>query len=101
LALLLPFLTSVPDLGAWPDYWVSVEFLHAPIPRRASGSTTTRWWTDERYCKAKQMLKNLPVVNDAAKRALGVATKLNNKDCPTDEIHVQALYKLVKGNYMA
>jgi len=30
LALLLSFLTSGPDLGAWPDCWVSVEFLHAP-----------------------------------------------------------------------
>jgi len=25
----------------WPDCWVSVEFLHAPIPRKGSGSTTT------------------------------------------------------------
>jgi len=33
LALLLPFLTSGPDLGAWPDCWVSVEFLHAAISR--------------------------------------------------------------------
>jgi len=30
---LLPFLTSGSDLGAWPDCCVSVEFLHAPIPR--------------------------------------------------------------------
>jgi len=37
----LPFLTSGPDLGAWPDCWVSVEFLHALIPRKGSGSTTT------------------------------------------------------------
>jgi len=35
------FLTSGPDLGAWPDYWVSVKFFHAPIPRKGSGSTTT------------------------------------------------------------
>jgi len=34
LALFLPFLTSGPDLGARPDCWVSVKFLHAPIPRR-------------------------------------------------------------------
>jgi len=26
---LLPFFISGPDLGAWPDVWVSVEFLHA------------------------------------------------------------------------
>jgi len=36
-----PFLTSGTDLGAWPNCWVSVEFLHAPIPRKGSGSTTT------------------------------------------------------------
>jgi len=38
---LLPFLTSGPDLGAWPDCWASVEFLHAPITRKGSSSTTT------------------------------------------------------------
>jgi len=41
LALLLSFLTSGLDLEAWPDSWVSVEFLHAPIPRKGSGITTT------------------------------------------------------------
>ena len=30
-----------PDLGVWPDCWVSAEFLRAPIPRKGSGSTTT------------------------------------------------------------
>ena len=30
-----------PDLGAWPDCCVSMEFLRAPIPRKGSGSTTT------------------------------------------------------------
>jgi len=33
-SLLLPFLTSGPDLGAWPD---SVEFLHAPHPSEGVG----------------------------------------------------------------
>jgi len=41
LTLLFPFLTSALDLGAWPDCWVSVEFLHAPISRKGSGNTTT------------------------------------------------------------
>jgi len=27
--------------GAWPDCWVSAEFLQAPIPWKGSGSTTT------------------------------------------------------------
>jgi len=26
---------------AWPDYWVSMDFLHAPIPQKGPGSTTT------------------------------------------------------------
>jgi len=38
---LLPFLTSGPDLGVWPDCWVSVEFLHALYPWKGSGTTTT------------------------------------------------------------
>jgi len=33
--------SSIFDLGAWLDCWVSVEFLYAPIPRKGSGSTTT------------------------------------------------------------
>jgi len=40
-AQVLPFLNSGANLGAWPDCWVSVEFLHAPIPRKGSDSTTT------------------------------------------------------------
>jgi len=35
------FLISGPDLGAWSDCWVSVEFLHAPFPRKRSGRTIT------------------------------------------------------------
>ena len=34
------FLIYGPDLGMWPDCWVSVEFLHSPIPWKGSGSTT-------------------------------------------------------------
>ena len=35
------FLTYGPDLGVWPDCWVSAEFLCAPISRKGSGSTTS------------------------------------------------------------
>jgi len=38
---LLPFLTADPDFGLWPDCWVSMEFLHDPIPWKGSGSTIT------------------------------------------------------------
>ena len=41
LAPLSLFSIYGPDLGVWPDYWVSAEFLRAPIPRKGSGSTTT------------------------------------------------------------
>ena len=41
LAPLSLFSIYGPDLGVWPDCWVSAEFLRAPIPRKGSGSTTT------------------------------------------------------------
>jgi len=41
MALHLPSSTNVPGFEAWPDCWVSAEFLRAPIPRKGSGSTTT------------------------------------------------------------
>ena len=41
LARLSLFSIYGPDLGVWPDCWVSAEFLRAPIPRKESGSTTT------------------------------------------------------------
>ena len=40
LAPLSLFLTYGPDLGVWPDCWVSAEFLRAPNPSKGSGSTT-------------------------------------------------------------
>ena len=48
LSLAPLFLFSIygPDLGVWPDCWVSEEFLRTPIPRKGSGSTTstTSFW---------------------------------------------------------
>ena len=41
LAPISLFLTYGPDLGVWPDFGISAEFLRAPIPRKGSGSTTT------------------------------------------------------------
>ena len=43
LSLAPLFLFSIygPDLGVWPDCWVSAEYLHAAVPRKGSGSTTT------------------------------------------------------------
>jgi len=36
-------LISGPGFRAWPDCWVSAQFLHAPIPRKGSRSTTTTY----------------------------------------------------------
>ena len=47
LAILSLFLTHDPDLGVWPDCWVSAEFLRTLIPRKGSGSTTTTITTIE------------------------------------------------------
>ena len=41
LAPLSLFSIYGPDLGVWPDCWVSAEFLRAPIPWKGSGSTTS------------------------------------------------------------
>jgi len=51
LALLLPFLTSGPDLiRAWPDCWVSAKFLCAPISRKGVDSTSTTRWPESFNC---------------------------------------------------
>jgi len=39
---LLPFVISSPDLGAWPNIWVSMKFLCTPILQKSLGSTTTK-----------------------------------------------------------
>jgi len=40
-AFFCPLIYAGSGLGAWPDCWISVEFLHALIPRKRSGSITT------------------------------------------------------------
>ncbi len=42
-------------------------------------------------------MANLPVVNDAAERALGLTTDLNTNKAPKSEEQLQALYRVVKG----
>ena len=49
------------------------------------------------YEHAKLVVSKLPVANDAAERALGLATETNSKSCPQTEVKLQALYKVIKG----
>lgn len=67
---------------------IDPSFLKLPV---------SNWPTTETYLKAKEIVRNLPVVNDAAERALGLATDFNTKTTPKSEKQLQALYKVVKG----
>ena len=55
----------------------------------------SKWNASNGYEHAVNRIKNLPVVNDAAERALGMATKLHGPTMPKDEEHLQARYKVV------
>ena len=59
LAPLSLFSIYGPDLGVWPDYWVFVDFLRAPIPRKESGSTITTFYLGffAPSCRAKLCLQ--------------------------------------------
>ena len=51
----------------------------------------TKWETSESYQKGKHVVSNLPVVNDAAERALGLAADTNTKTAPKSENKLQDL----------
>ncbi|KAG0723994.1 hypothetical protein GWK47_041547 [Chionoecetes opilio] len=53
-----------------------------------------QWPTWDNYRHGKKVVANLPVVNDAAERALGLATDLNTNKAPKSEEQLQALYRL-------
>ena len=55
------------------------------------------WEEIESYQKGKQVICNLPTVNDAAERVLGIATDTNTKTTPTSKEELQALYKVIRG----
>jgi len=38
MVLLLSFLISGPDFGAWPDCWISSKFLRTPFHERGPAS---------------------------------------------------------------
>ena len=77
-----------------PDSWtffnllqMDAGFLKLPV---------TQWSTSLIFSQAKLTDENLPVVNDAAERALGLATNFNTKTAPKSESNQQALYRVVK-----
>ena len=67
---------------------IDTEFLQAPV---------SQWEHYDSYLHCKEVTNNLPVVNDAAERALGLVTEMNTQMAPKSEEQRQALYKVVKG----
>ena len=66
---------------------ISSSFVNNPIQE---------WDTCDSYVHGKEVLSNLPVVNDAAERALGLATEMNTNRAPKSKDQKQNLYKVVK-----
>ena len=66
---------------------ISSNFLKLPV---------SQWATCGSYLHGKEILSNLPIVNDAAERALGLATEVNTKTAPKSEDQLQDRYKIVK-----
>ena len=59
------------------DSWTLFQFLD--LDSGFLEHPATKWKTLESYQKGKLVVSNLPVVNDAAERALGLAADTNTK----------------------
>ncbi|KAG0722932.1 hypothetical protein GWK47_043585 [Chionoecetes opilio] len=77
------------------DSWSMFELLG--IDSSFVKLPVAQWTTSDNYRHGKKVVANLPVVNDAAERALGLATDLNTNKAPKSEEQLQALYRVVKG----
>ena len=67
---------------------IDYEFLNIAVKK---------WKETPSYINGKDIISNIPVINDAAERALGLATEKNTKTVPKSDFQRQALYKVVKG----
>ena len=65
---------------------IDSSFLYTPV---------SEWYKSDAYLHGKNVLSNLPVVNDAAERALGMATDRNTKKAPKSKEKKQASFKVV------
>ena len=55
------------------------------------------WEKSNSYLHGKEILSNLPVVNDTAELVLGIATDKNTKTAPKTDDQRQDVFKIVKG----
>ena len=77
------------------DSWSMFELLG--IDSSFVKLPVAQWPTSDSYRHGKEVVAKLPVINNAAERALGLATDLNTNKAPKSEAQLQALYRVVKG----
>ena len=77
------------------DSWTMFQLLG--IDSSFVKCSVEEWEESNNYIYGKMVLSNLHVVNDAAERALGLATEKNTRTAPKTDCQQQALFKVVKG----
>ena len=81
----------------WQDSWALFDLLG--IDSTFIKLPTIKWKTVKSFQNAKKAVSNLPFVNDAAERALGLATTINNaRTASKNEEELQALYTVISGS---
>ncbi|KAG0716373.1 hypothetical protein GWK47_009879 [Chionoecetes opilio] len=89
LALMKNLLKAEASISKDPMKWPA-KFLSFVVPARQKLQNhlcfvklpVAQWTTSDNYRHGKKVVANLPVVNDAAERALGLATDLNTNRPP-------------------
>ena len=84
-----------------PDSWTFFKLISANLDNSATrlsfiDTHPSTWSNNEDYKIIKMNVDNLPVVNDAAERALGLLTEFNQQTLLNDEEQKQYVYKVVK-----
>ena len=77
------------------DSWTAFQLLR--LDSSFVSLPVSAWKTNEGYEHAKLVVSKLPVINDAAERALSLASETNSKTCPQTKVELLALYKVIKG----
>ena len=76
-----------------PDTYVLFDLLR--IDKELLSIPVSKWSSSSLYHQNMKKIKHLPVVNDAAERALGMATQMYKPTMPKNEKYLQASFKVV------
>ena len=74
----------------------SYNSIDIPSPLSFLNHGPSKWNQLDSYIEMKSSVLDLPVVNDAAERALGLLTEFHTNTAPKDEEQKQFVYKVVK-----